>query len=307
MMRKIAVIGSTMMDVVSYTDRMPAAGETRMSAGFHIAAGGKGANQAVAAARLGADVMMLTAVGDDLFGKNSLANFEQNHIDTRHVLSIPDTANGVASIIVEESGQNRILIHAGANGKFMPERLMEAKNDLAECSLIVLQLEIPLPTVYAAIDFGRQHNIPVILNPAPAAKELSLEKACACDFFMPNESELALITDMPAGSLEEVRAAAQKLLAHGLKNIIVTMGSKGALWINQEQETMVPALKVRAVDTTGAGDAFIGCFAASYVLDGKIRQAMERASRYATLSVTKAGTQDSYADERTFAGYLKEN
>ena len=304
-MKKIAVIGSTMMDVVSYTDRMPAAGETRRSTGFHIAAGGKGANQAVAAASLGASVMMVTAVGDDLFGENSLANFQTHHIDTQHIMTIPETPNGVASITVEESGQNRILIHEGANGKFTPERLAEAEEELAQCALVVLQLEIPLPTVYAAIDFAHKHAIPIILNPAPAAQELSLEKICQCDFLMPNESELSLITGMPTDSLEEIRAAAQSLLVRGIKNVIVTMGCRGAVWINADQETIVSASKVKAVDTTGAGDAFIGCFAASYVNNGNIKEAIEKASRYATLSVTREGTQDSYADVADFTEYMK--
>jgi len=251
--------------------------------------------------------MFVTAVGDDLFGIGSRENFKKVNIDDSHVMTIPKTGNGVASIIVEESGQNRILVHAGANDAFTPERLSDAAEDLADCALIVLQLEIPLETVYAAIDFGRAHGIPVILNPAPAVRSLAIDKVCACEFFMPNESELSLITGMPTGTFEEVCAAAKTLLAQGLKNVIVTLGSRGAVWLSGDAATIVEARKVKAVDTTGAGDAFIGCFAAGYVKDGDIKAAMEKASRYATLSVTKQGTQDSYATKEEFLDYLKNN
>ena len=297
---KIAVIGSTNMDVVSYTDKIPEAGETREATGFHTACGGKGANQAVAAGKLGADVMMVTAIGDDLFGEKSMDNFLENNINTDYVWTATGVANGVATILVDESSQNRILIHKGANACLTPEVIEDAEDALKECGLIVLQLEVPLETVYAAIDMGKKHNVPVLLNPAPASKELSIEKACLCDFFVPNETELSILTGMPTNTLGEIKAAAQTLVDKGLKNVIVTMGSKGSMWLTKEDYLVVPAVKVDAVDTTGAGDSFIGCFVENYSRTQNIPEAMKEASQYASLSVTRKGTQDSYLTREEF-------
>ena len=294
---KIAVIGSTNIDVVSYIDKIPAGGETRAAQNFHTAHGGKGANQAVAAAKLGADVLMVTAVGDDMFGKGALENFKRNNMDTSRVNVVEGVATGVATIIVEASGQNRILLYKGANDKLTPELVLQAADDLKACNIIV--------TVYAAIDFANENKIPVLLNPAPAVKELSIEMACKCDFFVPNETELGILTDMPVGSREEVKAAAASLLAKGLKNIIVTLGSKGALWLANDIEEFVPARKVQAVDSTGAGDSFIGCFVENYVKTGDVLESIKRASQYATLSVTKKGTQDSYATAAEFERFYE--
>lgn len=301
---KIAVIGSTNIDVVSYIDKIPAGGETRAAQNFHTAHGGKGANQAVAAAKLGADVLMVSAVGNDLFGNGALENFKQNNIDTRRVSVVEGVATGEATIIVEASGQNRILLYKGANDKLTPELLAEAYDDLKTCGMIVLQLEIPLETVYAAIDFANKNKIPVLLNPAPAVKSLSIEMACKCDFVVPNETELGILTDMPVDSRDEIKAAAQSLLAKGLKNVIVTMGSQGALWLSADREEFVPTRKVQAVDSTGAGDSFIGCFVENFCRTGDVLESMRRASLYATLSVTRKGTQDSYSNLADFEKFL---
>lgn len=163
-----------------------------------------------------------------------------------------------------------------------------------------MQLEIPLETVYSAINFANENKIPVLLNPAPAVKELSIEMACKCDFFVPNETELGILTDMPVDSRQEIKAAANSLLSKGLKNIIVTMGSKGALWLSSEREEFIPARKVQAVDSTGAGDSFIGCFVEHYIKTVDVLESIKRASLYATLSVTKKGTQDSYVGVEEF-------
>ena len=297
---KIAVIGSTNMDLVSYTDTIPAAGETREATGFHTACGGKGANQAVAAGKLGAHVMMVTVIGDDLFGEKSMDNFMDNNIDTEYVWTATGVASGVATILVDSTSQNRILIHKGANACLTPEVIDEAADALRECGLIVLQLEIPLETVYAAIDFGVANGIPVLLNPAPATKELSMEKACLCDFFVPNETELAILTGMPTGTEDEIKKAAMSLVNRGLKNVIVTMGSKGSMWVSKNDFLVIPAKTVDAVDTTGAGDSFIGCFVENYSRTRSIPEAMKEASLYASFSVTRKGTQDSYLTKDEF-------
>lgn len=294
---KIAVIGSNMVDLTSYITRMPVLGETLEAPDFSMGCGGKGANQAVAAAKYGADVLMMTKVGDDVFADNTIANFKKAGIDTKYVQKVQSVSSGVAPIFVDKSGQNSILIIKGANKYLLPKDIDDAEEDLKNCQLIILQLEISLETVYYAIDFGKRHGIPVLLNPAPATKELRIDKACQCDFFMPNETELAILTEMPVSTLDEVEAAAKSLVNRGLKNVIVTMGSHGSMWIDKEGKHLVKPFKVNAIDTSGAGDAYIGCFACCYVQSGDILASMKTASAFAALSVTKRGTQKSYPEK----------
>ena len=292
-MMRIAVIGSNMVDLTAYIDRMPAPGETLEAPDFALGCGGKGANQAVAAAKYDADVWMVTKVGSDIFADNTIANFKACGVNTTYVRKT-EGSSGVAPIFVDRSGQNSILIIKGANNHLLPRDIDEAEADLKKCGMILLQLEVPLETVYYAIDFGQKHGIPVLLNPAPATKDLSIEKVCACDFFVPNETELAILTGMPAETVEEIERAAETLLARGLKNVIVTMGGRGSLWMTGGEKYRLEAYKVAAVDTSGAGDAFIGCFAGCYVRHGDVRAAMQTASAFAALSVTAKGTQMSY-------------
>lgn len=302
----IAVIGSNMVDLITYTDIMPKAGETLEAGRFAMGCGGKGANQAVASAKLGAKVTMVSKVGDDAFADNTIANFQSFGIDTKHVSKEPGYSSGVAPIFVDSNSQNRILIIKGANSRLFPQDIDEAAEDLKQCRLIVLQLEIPLETVYYAIDFGNQHNIPVLLNPAPASKELDIDYACRCDFFVPNETELEILTGLPVQTEEEIILAAETLLSKGLKNIIVTMGSRGVLWMDGKNCEMIRSHQVDAIDTSGAGDAFIGCFAARFVDSGDIRSALLEANAYAACSVTACGTQTSYPDTTRFTEMRKQ-
>ena len=265
----IAVIGSNNVDLITYIDRMPAQGETLEAPDFQMGCGGKGANQAVAAARLGSEVLMLSRVGNDIFAENTINNFKRNGIDTKYVLPTEATS-GVAPIFVDRDSNNSILIIKGANDLLTPADIEDAAVDIAKCKLIVLQLEIPLETVYAAIDFGNEHGIPVLLNPAPAHPDLDIERVKGATYFMPNETELALLTGLPVDTLDEVKVAAQLLLDKGVQDVVVTLGSRGALWINGEHETLIPAVEVKARDTTGAGDAFIGCFSHYLVATGDV-------------------------------------
>ncbi|WP_116113031.1 ribokinase [Austwickia chelonae] len=295
----IAVIGSNMVDLISYVDRMPQTGETLRAPDFQVGCGGKGANQAVAAARLGAEVMMVTRVGDDQFGPNTVANLAANGVDTTFVLTTTGTS-GVAPIFVEPDGTNRILIIPGANDLLTPQDLEAAAEAISGCRLIVLQLEIPLPTVYAAIDLGCRLGIPVLLNPAPATADLDDEAVARCEFFMPNESELHLLTGMPVGTIEEITSAARVLSDKGCPHVIVTLGERGALWVASESTELIAPRRVDAVDSTGAGDAFIGCFAEAFVRTSDISCALHEATSYAADSVTRRGTQSSYATREEF-------
>ncbi|MFE4708779.1 ribokinase [Peribacillus simplex] len=301
----IAVIGSNMVDLISYIDKMPKEGETLEAPDFEIGCGGKGANQAVAAAKMGSKVMMVTKVGDDLFADNTIQNLESFGIDTEFTSKVSGTSSGVAPIFVDPESKNRILIIKGANQHLMPEDVDRAAEKLKACSLIVLQLEIPLPTVYRAIEFGNEHGIPVILNPAPASKDLDFDYVCKSDFFIPNESELEILTGMPVESDEQIREAASVLNEKGVTNVIVTMGSRGVMWVTKEKTQTVESHKVAAIDTTGAGDAFIGCFAHFFVKNGDVLHAIKMATAFAALSVTKRGTQSSYPTREEVEEFLK--
>ncbi|TGZ99961.1 ribokinase [Rodentibacter pneumotropicus] len=302
---EIAVIGSNMVDLITYIDDMPKIGETLEAPNFQIGCGGKGANQAIAAAKLGANVMMMTKVGDDAFAENTIRNFQKYGVNTDYVEKVPGVSSGVAPIFVDKSSQNRILIIKGANAHLKPSDIDNAKERLKNCKLFILQLEIPLETVYYAIDFANTNNIPVILNPAPASKALDINYACKCDFFMPNETELEILTGLPVENMEQIRIAANTLLSKGLKNLIVTLGEKGSVWLQGSEVTYIEPYKVNAVDTSGAGDAFIGCFAYYYVKSQDIVESMKMASLFSAYSVTGQGTQSSYPTKEQFDTFKK--
>ncbi|WP_413726139.1 ribokinase [Sodalis sp. RH16] len=300
----IAVIGSNMVDLITYITEMPKTGETLEAPDFEIGCGGKGANQAVAAAKLGAGVMMMSKVGDDLFADNTVNNLRRYGVDTRYVEKVPGVSSGVAPIFVDRDSHNRILIIKGANNHLTPADVDRAAEQLKDCKVIILQLEIPLATVYHAIDVARRLHVPVILNPAPASRELDIAYACQCDFFMPNETELEILTGMAVDSEEHILAAGRSLLSRGLKNLIITMGHRGSVWLTGDSVHRVDAVPVQAVDTSGAGDAYIGCFAHYYVGSQDVKQAMTYASAYAAFSVRGKGTQRSYADAAQFHDFL---
>ncbi|WP_133862296.1 MULTISPECIES: ribokinase [Pseudomonas] len=303
-MGKIAVIGSNMVDLITYIERLPVQGETLEAPDFALGCGGKGANQAVAAAKLGSEVLMVTKVGDDLFADNTLANFRRFGIDTRHVTRAPGRSSGVAPIFVQPDSHNSILIVKGANAALGPADIQAAEADLRDCALIVLQLEIALETVYAAIDCGQRLGIPVLLNPAPAVADLSAAHLARLDYFVPNETELALVSGLPVQDRESAFAAARMLAGRGIRHVVVTLGAAGALYVGEEGEFSLPGQPVAAIDTTGAGDAFIGCFAHGRVQGLGLRDAMQRAVAYSALSVTGRGTQTSYPEAAVFEDYL---
>ena len=298
----IAVIGSNMVDLITYMERMPEEGETLEAPEFEMGCGGKGANQAVAAGRLGSDVLMVTKVGNDLFGQNTIENFKKNGIRTEAVETGTKTS-GVAPIFVDPNAKNRILIIQGANNELQPETLENYREQIGKAKLIILQLEIPLDTVYKAIEMGGELGIPVLLNPAPANPALDLDYVKKCTYFAPNESELGILTNMPVANLDEIKFAAASLIDKGVKNMIVTMGDKGVLWMTEENELVIEGEKVDAVDTTGAGDSFIGCFAHYLTKGDSVEYSLRKANLYASQAVQKRGTQSSYPDKEEFLAY----
>jgi ribokinase len=287
-MPDILVIGSLNADLVVRAPHFPQPGETISGDDLHIIPGGKGANQAVAAARQGASVAMLGRVGKDSFSPFLLENLKSDSVDITNVHS-DDSATGTAIIVVDVSGQNSIVLSAGANGKVTPNDI-KALN--IEAKVLLLQLEIPLETVIHAAKWGKQKGMIVILNPAPA-RELPDELIANVDYILPNETELSLLTNVPVTDISSTEKAAQVLLARGAKNVVITLGSKGALLVSSDQTTQVNAYKLDAVDTTAAGDAFIGGFASALLRGFEIEEAVKYANACGALATTKFGAQPS--------------
>src|SRR6202034_1746236 len=257
---RIAVVGSTNVDLTTFTDRFPKPGETIFGQAFHLGFGGKGANQAAAARLCGADVFMVARVGNDLFGPATIENFKKLGIDTTHVKQLEGLSSGVAPIFVEPNGQNRIFVVKGANDALKPADVDAAAEMLKTVDCIVLQFEIPLETVYYTVAFARKHGIRCILHPAPA-QAVEMHALTDLDYFVPNESESETITGVSVRNVEDARKCAEKLLADGIRRVIITLGANGSLLAGQGVSEHVPPFPVKSVDSTGAGDAFIGSFA----------------------------------------------
>ncbi|KRM99228.1 ribokinase [Loigolactobacillus rennini] len=302
-MSGITVIGSNMVDLTTYVKRMPVAGETLEAPAFEMGFGGKGANQAVAAARLGSAVNFITVVGNDQFGQQQLANYQAQHISMAGI-EVGEQASGVAPIFVDPTSDNRILIIKGANLALTPAMLDQKIDLIKNSQLIVLQQEIALETNYHAIELAQHFQVPVLLNPAPANADLDMTYVSKVAFFAPNETELATLTGLPTSNLAEIKIAAKQLVHLGVANLIVTLGSKGVLWVTCDQEQLIPSQKVKAVDTTGAGDAFIGSFAHYYIQSYDVAQALRQANQYAALTVMHKGTQKSYPNAKTLEKYV---
>lgn len=295
----IAVVGSCNVDLTTFNDVFPRPGETIFGKKFDLGFGGKGANQAVAAKLCGASVAMVAKVGSDLFGPATIKNLEAQGIDASCVRIAQGASSGVAPIFVEPSGQNRIIVVKGANDLLSPEDVDAAAPLLKKADTIVLQFEIPLATVYHTVRFAEAAGIPCIVNPAPA-QAVDFKQLRGAAYFIPNETEAELITGMPVHSVDDARACAKFLLAQGLKRVVLTLGERGCLVAGAEGTEVIPACKVSAVDTTGAGDAFIGSFAVFLGEGLSEKEALSRASLYAALSTTKVGTQKSFASREEF-------
>ena len=289
-MKKVVVVGSINMDLVTRCKRAPKGGETLFGEEFSQVSGGKGANQAVAIGKLGTNVIMLGKIGKDSFGKDMLVSMEKNGVNIQHIEE-GEKATGIAKIIVEESGQNRILVVAGANSEVDKEYVDRHLAAIKESDIVVTQLEIPIETVEYTLKKAKEFGKITILNPAPA-RELSDEIIKNSDFIIPNESELALITGMAVETEEEIKKAGKKLLDMGVKNLIITLGSKGSLHLNRDKCEFHSAYKVKAIDTTAAGDSFIGGVVRELNGDN-ISEAIEFGTKVSAIAVTKKGAQTS--------------
>jgi ribokinase len=289
----IAVVGSANVDLTTFHDAFPKPGETIFGRKFDLGFGGKGANQAVAARRCGAKVAMVAKVGNDLFGPATIKNFESLGIDASCVSSVEGVSSGVAPIFVDPRGENRIIVVKGANDLLAPADVEAAAPLLRKAHAIILQFEIPLRTVYHAVQFAKTHGIRCIVNPAPALP-VDYEQLRGVDYFIPNQSEAETITGMPVHTAGDAKLCARFLLDRGLRRAIITRGEHGCLLADEEGVQLVPSFEVQSVDTTGAGDAFIGSFAVFLAEAFPAEEALRRASLYAALSTTKVGTQKSF-------------
>jgi ribokinase len=293
------VVGSANIDLTTFADRFPKPGETIFGQRFDLGFGGKGANQAVAARLCGGDVFMVARVGSDLFGPATIDNFKRLGIDTSHVKQVEGLSSGVAPIFVDPDGQNRILVVKGANDALKPADVDRAGEMLKAADCIVLQFEIPLETVYYTVAFARKNGIRCILNPAPG-QPVDMRELTGLDYFVPNESEAETITGIAVRSLDDARGCAEKLTRDGIRRVIITLGSKGCLLAGREFSEYVSAFPVRSIDSTGAGDAFIGSFAVFLAEGVPEQEAVRRANLYAALSTTGVGTQKSFYDRQRF-------
>ncbi|UCG25608.1 MAG: ribokinase [Chloroflexota bacterium] len=293
MSTNIAVVGGINIDLVTRAAHIPRPGETVIGGDLSTVPGGKGANQAVAAARLGAHVSMIGRVGDDVFAAQLRQNLAAANVDLTHVLESVNSATGVALIVVDEAGENSIVVALGANAKVTPDDVEAASGAVAAADALLLQLEIPLDPVLRAAELAHDHGVKVILNPAPA-RALPAEFLSLVDILVPNETETAQLSGMPTGSPAELEVAAARLHDLGVGEVILTLGRRGALLARQGTSRHYPAFEVeRVVDTTAAGDAFMGGLATAIAEGKDLSEALPWANAAGGLAVTRAGAQPS--------------
>jgi ribokinase len=301
---RICVVGSSNIDLTFRTSRLPRPGETIAGLAFQLGFGGKGANQAVMAAQLGACVTMVSKVGRDSFGEDIIRNFQKHDVDTTHVQIDEQRHTGVASIIVDEQARNCILVVPGANLGLSPADIQAAAAIIQSADVLICQLEVPVEANLAAFRLAKAAGVRTILNPAPAAS-LPDELLGLTDLCIPNETEVELLTGSAVPGLAEAEVAARQLLLRGPRTVIVTLGERGVLLVDGSagEEHILP-VPVQAVDPSGAGDAFIGSFAVFLAEGLPLRSAMSQANTVAALSVTRPGTQAAFPQRDEVEAFL---
>ncbi len=297
----ILVVGSINTDLVVRVPRHPQIGETILGGSFATFPGGKGANQAVAAARLGAEVKMIGRVGKDAFGEALLETVARDGVDTSFLFRDPDAASGVALITVDEAGRNTIVVAAGANARLTADDVVSAEAAFRGASVLVMQLEIPLPVVEKSIWLARKHDLKIILNPAPA-QSLPDGLLSSVDYLIPNQNELALL----AGNENSLDSSVQALQMRGATCLIVTLGEQGVLVARGSERRHIPAYKVTAVDTVAAGDAFVGAFAVAIAEGYSLLEAAEWGNAAGAVAVTRPGAQPSLPHRDELLAMLSE-
>ncbi len=291
---KICIVGSSNIDMNSYVPRFPRVGETLHGHRFTTGYGGKGANQAVTAARLGGAVTFVAKVGSDLFGRDMLENFRAEGIDAGYVTVTDAASSGVAVITIDEAGANTIVVTAGANGLLTPAEVEGARAAIERAEVLVCQMEVPLEANLAALRIARAAGVLTVFNPAPAVADLPEEVYRLSDVFGPNETETAILTGAGGEDAPAVTEAARLLVGRGAGQVVVTLGERGSLLVTADEAHPVAVEAVKAVDTTGAGDAFVGTLAYCLAAGLPILEGMSRANRVAAVSVQRPGAQSSF-------------
>lgn len=292
MSKNIIVIGSCNTDMVIKADRLPVPGETVMGGSFMMNPGGKGANQAVAAARLKGNVHFIAKTGNDLFGKRSIEQYEDEGIHVEHIYSDPVLPSGVALIMVDVNGENSITVASGANGSLSPKDIEAAHSIIEKGDILLMQLEIPIETVEYAAKIAKEKGNKVILNPAPA-RALSADLLKNLYMIIPNETEAEILSGIKVTNWESARKAADIISGKGLDIVVITLGSKGALIKEKDQYHEVSVPKVKAIDTTAAGDTFCGALCVALSEDMDVLNAVKFANKCASITVTRMGAQSS--------------
>ncbi|MBI5383853.1 MAG: ribokinase [Verrucomicrobia bacterium] len=304
MTSRLLVLGSSNTDMIIKLDRLPRPGETLLGGQFVTAAGGKGANQAVGAARAGGCVTFIARVGRDVFGNQAVAGFVKDGINVEHIVRDKTAPSGVALIFVAKDGENSIAVAGGANGRLSPTDVKRARTAFAGARVLVMQLESPLETVQAAAELAARNGVRVILNPAPA-RPLPDKLLQLVFILTPNETEAELLTGLKVDSEAAAARAADKLLARGVQTVILTLGARGAFIAGRDGRQLIPGFKVKAVDTTAAGDIFNGALAVALAEGKTMAEAARFANAAAALSVTKLGAQPSAPRRREIETFLK--
>lgn len=304
-MQSIIVFGSINMDLVTKTPRLPVAGETLTGYEFFTAGGGKGANQAVAAARLGISTQMVGRLGNDDFGRQLLRHLQAAGVQTDGVLVDETTSSGVAVITVDDAGENNIIIIGGANGRLNETDVERLRSRLPGAAALLMQLEIPMATVQLAAQVAHSAGVPVILDPAPA-QDIPDELYPLIDIITPNQLEASQLVGFPVDGQEAARQASAELQQRGVSTVIVKLGDRGVFCATAEETFFVPAFSVQAVDTVAAGDAFNGALAVALAQGRLLREAVVWGAAAGALSATKAGAQPSLPDRETFEAFLKQ-